>query len=99
MRNGATGNIIGNWYQTKIINKQKDALIITEDSNPFYLQDNVGVADAVNNISKDIIEPNNMPHIKIQPASILKESAHLNNIGAQPQDIIDQNIVGYVLGH
>lgn len=96
LRNGATGNIIGNYYLTRLSNKQKDALIITSDASKFYVQDNYGVNSSsipVGNISSTVIQP--MPTIKTSPSNTLRDDLPMQ-VGALPHDNAEKQIISKI---
>lgn len=93
MRNGSQGNLIGNYYKTRLTSKQKDALIITEDAKQYYLQDNLGVNMSLIPISsQSTTSVGVMPTITITPASNLLTILPAQ-LGVIPHDATDARIL------
>lgn len=88
-RNGSSGNIIANYYKTRLTNKQKDALIITDDAGLYYVQNNFGVDE--NLIPKSKQSPSivgNLPIITTQDSNTLPVTLP-NSLGTLPHDSED----------
>ena len=93
LRNGSQGDLIENYYETRLLNKQKDALVITNDAKQYFLQDNWGVN--LNLIPADKQASNivgKLPTITTSPATILLSTLPAQ-IGALPHDIQDNTIL------
>ena len=93
LRNGSQGDLIDNYFETRLLNKQKDALVITEDAKQYFLHDNWGVN--LNLIPADKQAPNvvgKLPTITTSPADILLKTLPAQ-IGALPHDMQDNAIL------